>query len=64
MTTMLYSGIPTYCPNCGRELFRPPFKRDDAYDWWAGCGHTCSGCGTHYRHVKEEVLEKVEGGEG
>jgi hypothetical protein len=52
----LFNFTPSHCPRCGVEL-----GNWDTYgrqDFFAGCAHTCRGCGLHYAYAPgEKILE-------
>lgn len=58
----LMSFTPTHCPHCGHD-----FKEWDTYerqDWFAGCSHTCKGCGLHFAYADGRRLLEVAGEHG
>lgn len=58
----LFNFTPSHCPRCGKDFGN--WDRYGRQDFFAGCAHTCPGCGLHYAYAPGERLLAVASEDG
>jgi hypothetical protein len=53
----VFDFVPTYCPNCGKELHTA--SKLNVQDYLAGCAMSCRECGFQYQLVKTEPIISI-----